>query len=479
MTQDTHGRRAHASRVSFLIDAASYFAALTEALAAAERRIWIVGWDFHGRTRLRPDAPSGALPDEIGPLLEALVLRRPALHVHLLEWDYSLLYAVERGLGPWTDLAWARHPRFALERDDRHPFGASQHQKLVVIDDVLAFAGGIDLTLRRWDTPEHAAGDPARVDLAGRAYGAFHDAQIAVDGAAARALSALARERWRHATGESLGPLPARRDAWPASLVPDARDCTVAIARTVPPFGGRRGVREVEALWLDSIARARRSLYIESQYFTAPCVAEALCARLAERAGPEVLLVLPARCSGWIEESTMGRLRIELLRALRTADRYGRLGVFAPMLSGDRPLSLHSKLCIVDDDLARIGSANLSARSMGFDSECDVALLSEGRSDLRAAIAGLRTRLIAEHTGLSCAELEARANGSLLAAIPPRPAGARGLERIADEQAAVGGEWMRALPIDPDGEPPIPGGTGWIAAGCALALAVSAAVLRR
>src|SRR5262252_3572202 len=156
VTDGTWWRRAHAARVSFLIDVASYFAALAEALASAQRRIVIVGWDFHGRTRLRPDRPPGDLPDEIGPLLEALVAQRPALRVHLLEWDYSLLYAVERGLGPWTDLAWARDPRFELERDDCHPFGASQHQKLVVIDDALAFAGGIDLTLRRWETQDHA-----------------------------------------------------------------------------------------------------------------------------------------------------------------------------------------------------------------------------------------------------------------------------------------------------------------------------------
>ncbi|MDY6901599.1 MAG: AAA family ATPase, partial [Cyanobacteriota bacterium] len=44
-----------------------------------------------------------------------------------------------------------RRQRFVM--DDEHPIGASQHQKIVVIDDTVAFSGGIDLTEKRWDTP--------------------------------------------------------------------------------------------------------------------------------------------------------------------------------------------------------------------------------------------------------------------------------------------------------------------------------------
>src|SRR5262249_28796532 len=139
-------RTERAERLAFLVDGAQYFAALARALERAERRILIVGWDFHGRTRLRPDAPVDELPDEIGPRLRALLERKPGLCVHVLEWNYSLLYAVERRLAPWLDSNWCRHERFAFRLDDQHPFGASQHQKLVAIDDALAFTGGLDLT---------------------------------------------------------------------------------------------------------------------------------------------------------------------------------------------------------------------------------------------------------------------------------------------------------------------------------------------
>src|SRR5262245_46408453 len=241
-------RRERAGRVAFLVDGSSYFGALAAALERAERRVLIVGWDFHARTRLCPGAPEGEVPDELGPRLDALVRRRPELRVHVLEWDYSLLYALERRLSPWLDSAWGRHERFAFRLDDRHPFGASQHQKLVVVDDALAFTGGLDLTLRRLDTPEHLGDDPRRVAPDGRPYEPFHDVQIAVDGPAARALGELASERWRRATGETLEPVPRGPDPWPDALGADAREATVAIARTEPEQSGVPAVREVQAL---------------------------------------------------------------------------------------------------------------------------------------------------------------------------------------------------------------------------------------
>ncbi len=451
-------RTERAGRVAFLVDGARYFAALAQALERVERSVLIVGWDFHGRTRLRPDSPVDDLPDELGPRLDALVRRRPELEVRVLEWDYSLLYALERRFASWLDTAWSRHERFQLRLDDQHPFGASQHQKLVVLDDALAFTGGLDLTLRRWDTSEHHCDDPRRVAPDGRPYDPFHDVQIAVDGAAARALGELARERWRRATGEVLAPVRPGPDPWPDALEPDAGDAPIAIARTEPALDSAPPVREVQALLRAAIAGARRSIYIESQYFTAPCAAEALRARLGERDGPEIVLVLPARCSGWIEQNTMGRLRVDLVRSLREADRFKRLRVLAPLATGGAPINVHSKLCIVDRTFLKIGSANLSARSMAMDSECDLVLESGDRPDLRRAIGGLRTRLLAEHLGVSATQFEAAlllARGSLVAAIDSLAGGERGLVPVTGCERAAGGDWMRALPIDPEDPLPI------------------------
>ena len=65
-------RVARADRASVLIDGASYFARLEAALRNAQRSILIVGWDFDGSIRLRPDASAEESPP-LGPLLRALV----------------------------------------------------------------------------------------------------------------------------------------------------------------------------------------------------------------------------------------------------------------------------------------------------------------------------------------------------------------------------------------------------------------------
>jgi uncharacterized membrane protein YdjX (TVP38/TMEM64 family) len=66
---------------------------------------------------------------------------------------------------------------------------------------------------------------------------------------------------------------------------------------------------------------------------------------------------------------------------------------------------VHSKVMIVDDRVLRIGSANLNHRSMGTDTECDLAI--EARNDgERAAIRRARARLLADHCGVLAAEAD-------------------------------------------------------------------------
>lgn len=442
--------------MALLVDAAAYFAALAAAAERAERAIRIVGWDVHSRLRLRRDPDRSGLPDELAPFLDALCARRPDLQVQLLDWDFAMLYALERESFPVFRLGWRTHDRMRFELDARHPLGASHHQKLVVIDDALAFVGGIDLAASRWDTREHRPEDPRRQKPDGTRYGPFHDVQAAVDGAAARALAELARERWRRATGEALAPVEGGGDPWPAELVPDLRDVPVAIARTEPGFDGRAEVREVERLHLDAIAAARQRIYVENQYLTASRVGEALARRLEEADGPEVVMVLPRSCSGWLEETAMGVLRARLVRRLRQADRHARLRLLHPVVGGERRVDVHvhAKVMVVDDAYLRVGSANLSNRSMGLDTECDVAVEAEGNAQTARAIAGFRDGLLAEHLGVAPESFAAAVGetGSLAGAIERLRGGARTLEPLEAEVEA----WLDAVvPEGVDPERPV------------------------
>jgi uncharacterized membrane protein YdjX (TVP38/TMEM64 family) len=103
----------------------------------------------------------------------------------------------------------------------------------------------------------------------------------------------------------------------------------------------------------------------------------------------------------------MGAFFDGVVRELIAGDRHGRLRLVYPAASRARdiPTFIHSKVMIVDDELARIGSANFSHRSMGVDTECDLAAEARGRPDARAGILHIRNRLLAEHLGLSAEDV--------------------------------------------------------------------------
>ena len=395
---------ARAERVALLVDADAYFKAFYDAALRARRSITILAWDFNSQTRLHFDpVPEGGPPALLGELLNYLVRRHRGLHVNVLDWDYPMVYGADREFPPVYGFGWKPSRRVRLRYDDTHPVAGSQHQKIVLIDDALAFVGGTDLAVRRWDTSEHRPDEPRRIAY-GKPYPPVHDLMVAVDGDAARALAAIARERWRLATGKTLKPVSAGDDPWPPALEPDLRDVDVGIARTIPPRGEAPAVREVERLYLDMIAAGRKHIYIENQYFTAPRLAAALEQRLAEPGGPEVVLVLRLLSHGWLEEHTMHVLRSRLIRRLKDADRYARFHVYYPHMPGLPEgwcLDVHSKAMVVDERCLRIGSANLCSRSMGVDTECDVLIESLGEARVAAAITGFRDRLIAEHLGVA------------------------------------------------------------------------------
>jgi phosphatidylserine/phosphatidylglycerophosphate/cardiolipin synthase-like enzyme/membrane protein DedA with SNARE-associated domain len=402
---ETCWRRERAERVAFLIDAADYFRALRSSIIRAERTIDLLGWDIHSKTPLIPGDPDRPAEDgwpvRLGDLLLEAVRRNRRLRVSVLSWDFAVVFALDREILPLYRLPWKSHRRLRLVLDADHPPAASHHQKVVVIDDRVAYCGGIDVTTSRWDTREHPADPSSRLNPDGRSYRPFHDVQMVVDGDAALALGDLARMRWRRATGRRRRAVSAPSDPWPTGIEPHLRNVTVAIARTEPAYKRRPEIREVEALYLESIRAARRFIYIENQYFTSVAVAEAIAESLAKPEGPEIVMVLPYTCLGWLEETAMGVGRTRLLRRLREVDAHGRLAVYYPQLPDQPPeaLSVHSKVMVIDDRMVRVGSSNLSNRSMSLDTECDLAIEAEGRNDVREAIVRFRNELIAEHSG--------------------------------------------------------------------------------
>ncbi|WP_169064363.1 phospholipase D-like domain-containing protein [Geodermatophilus dictyosporus] len=430
---ETCWRIERADRHAVFVDAADYFATLKRAVLRAERRVLFIGWDFDPRIRLDPRAPGPAREDRLGRVLERAVVANPRLEIGVLQWDLGMVVALTRRMAPLVLLDRRTPDRLRLTVDTHHPIGGAHHQKIVVIDDCLAFAGGIDVTADRWDTSEHRTRHPLRHrPHSTRLRGPWHDVTSLVSGPAARAIGDLARERWESGTGEHLEPVTDVEACWPDDVEPFLTDVDVAVSRTRPEHGGTELVHEIELLWLAVIAAARRTVYIETQYFANRRIAEAIAERLQEEDGPEFVVLNPLSADSWLEVRAMDTARVKLVDLVRRADRHDRFRLLVPVTEERRSVYVHAKVTCLDDRLLRIGSSNLNNRSMGLDTECDVSI--EARTghpreqELRSAVLALRHRLLGEHLGVDADEVAAaveRCGGSLVRAIDSlvRPTG--------------------------------------------------------
>ena len=158
-------------------------------------------------------------------------------------------------------------------------------------------------------------------------------------GDVAGVLGELGRERWKVATRADLAPIDPCDDDWPTDLEPMFRDVDIAIARTRAAYDNLPEVREIETLYLDMIAAAKRFIYFENQYFTSGKIAAAIATRMAEDDPPEIVMVMPRTADGWLEQQAMDAARLQLVATIGKADRHNRFRVYIPVTKGgDRHL---------------------------------------------------------------------------------------------------------------------------------------------
>ena len=323
------------------------------------------------------------------------------MDIEILKWSFGVFSMMGRAT-MWYDLSrWAAHPRIKFKFDTAHPVGCSHHQKIAVLDDKVAVCGGIDMTDKRWDTRDHKEHDERRKTPHGRSYGPWHDATMMMEGDVAKALAELGADRWTCAGGESLsGVEGVETSPWPDALVPQFENIEVGIARTRAAYRQWDAVDEIEQLYIQHIKRAKHFIYAESQYFASRVIAEAILARVQEDDPPEIVIVHPANADGWLEQQAMDHARAELVRAIQQADHKGRFSIWNPYVE-TTPIYVHAKIMVVDDEILRIGSANMNNRSMGLDSECDVFIdkARPGNEHVGDAIRDIRYSLLAEHCG--------------------------------------------------------------------------------
>ena len=404
-------RKETAPRAALLIDMEAYFDAAMEAMSRAKHCVHLLNWAFEANTLFHPEpGGTGMDSDRIGNFLIALA-KNLDIDVRVLCWKSAMPVAATQHFFPFVDREAFAGTKVRFVLDGKLPIGACHHQKMIVIDDAIAFCGGGDIGPDRWDTPEHLDDNPRREKTRrdNKCFDSRHEVMGLVDGPAALALGDLFRDRWRRATGEVLGACPpVRTPRWPGKTPPAFADIDIGISRTGAAWRGYGQVRENEMLHIASVRAARACIYMENQYFTSPLIAAELAKRLAEPDGPEVILVSTEHSPSYFDQVTMDRTRLTFIRTLKDADRHGRFHAYSPVTTLGRTIIVHAKLTIIDDTLLRIGSANINNRSLGFDTESDLSLeaTGQGSSANRAQITRLRNTLLAHWLGCRKEQLE-------------------------------------------------------------------------
>ncbi len=443
--------RADVERSGVLIDAHNYYRAFYHAAGQARRYILLAGWRFNTDTRLVRGDDARANGGEVSllPFLARLCRERPDLRVYVLAWDFSMNYALEWEGRQRQTFEAAAPGRIHFRYDGRHAVGGSHHMKFSVVDGRVAFVGGLDFCADDWDDRRHRAHHPDRADSGLEPHGPYHDMQAFLQGPAAAELAGYFAGRWHAATGEELLlPPPPAEPLDPVRPTVRVVARRVALCRNHPrTLADPQPVLEIRQLYADAIAAARELVYLENQYFSSTFVFEALADRLRAPGRPrlDVVIVLPKQPHSWVEALAMELPRVELIERLRDVARATghRLGVYYTTprdRSGvEVPTLVHSKLLLIDDRFLTIGSANASNRSMGVDSELNVAWEATGPEDaaLVRSIRRVRMSLLAEHCGA-------------LRRLPERRGLRRrqGLVAHLDRQAAAGNCRLRPLTSD-------------------------------
>jgi phosphatidylserine/phosphatidylglycerophosphate/cardiolipin synthase-like enzyme len=363
--------------IDVLIDGEQVLAAIAEAIRGARRSVRIAGWHSAPHFALERGEP----PTVLRELLAATAARGVEVRVLLWAGAPFRVFTPARADVRADAEELARDTAVRVALDDRERLLHCHHEKLVVVDDELAFVGGVDLTDLggdRWDTPRH----PARGRLG------WHDAGTRLRGPIVADVAAHLDLRWTAVTGEALPPVP----------VPGRTGgTTIQLLRTIPERvydSIRDGAFGILEGYMRSLRSARELVYLESQFFWLPEVVHLLSEKLREPPSDRlrVVVLLPSKANNG-QEDTRGMLAY-LTDADRGRGRFLATTIDAMTGSTVDRLYVHAKIGIVDDRWLTIGSANLNAHSFFNDTEVNVQVTDE------ALVRATRLRLWSEHLGL-------------------------------------------------------------------------------
>lgn len=477
----------------WLVDGRDYMWNLSRAIMLARERIYIHDWWLSPELQMRR-------PHMERYRLDQLLERKAKEGVKI----YVILYQEVSNRTTPTDSNYTKqrltalHPNILVQRSPSHfqtgTFYWAHHEKLCVIDEAIAFMGGVDLCFGRWDTPQHILiddPDPEEEGSAqiwpGKDYSnarisdfftltkpfedmydrqkiprmPWHDVGMHIVGQPARDLCRHFVQRWNY-----LLRIKNHSRTMPFLLPPPdfksheldeqglTGTCEIQICRSCGPWSmgtSSRVESSIQNAYLKAIQMSDHFVYIENQFFITSTVVndtvienrigDALVSRIirAHREGTNwkacIMIPLLPGFPFPVDHSDASSVRIILECQNRTICRgphsiYGRLRkeginpedyitVFCLRNWGKLPgnvltsemVYIHGKVCIVDDRLAIIGSANINERSQRGDRDSEIAAIIRDTDMIDGTMDGkpykvgrfahtLRVRLMREHIGV-------------------------------------------------------------------------------
>jgi phosphatidylserine/phosphatidylglycerophosphate/cardiolipin synthase-like enzyme len=355
------------SHVEFLVDGAEVLPRMVDDVRAAKSHVHVTGWFFTPTFRMGDDGPT---------LRELLADAARRVDVRVLAWAGAPLPLFHPGRGEVRQMRdeLTRGTGIQMQLDARERPLHCHHEKVVLVDDRVAYVGGIDLTSLAGNRLDSSLHKP-------RSGVGWHDASFRLEGPIVADVAEHFRLRW-------VGPLPEPRDPEPAGGV-DAQ-----LVRTVPENvydGLPRGEFTILESYLRALRSAERFVYLESQFLWSPELIEILAGKLRDPPHPDfrVVVVLPANPNNG-KDDTRGQLGV-LVEAAKQGggeERFLACTLFQP---GGNSVYVHAKIGIVDDRWLTVGSANLNEHSLFNDTELNVVLRDE------AFVRAARLRLWEEH----------------------------------------------------------------------------------
>jgi len=316
------------NRIKLLPEPRAAFADIVEAIDAAEHSVHVQYYIYR--------------PDRIGTRIRDALIRkaRDGVKVRFMYDGIGSWRLSGKFLKPMRDTGIIISP-FLPGRSfrERWSINLRNHRKLVIVDDRLAFTGGLNVG------DEYLGRDPT--------YGYWRDTQMALEGPVVRQLIDVFMEDWYCATDEQV----------PILCVQASQSPNEPVLAQVIPDGPDLDVRPLRSVLLAAILEAEKSITLSTGYFVpTQSLQEALCT--AAQRGVKVRLLVAGAPTYWYTLWAGRSFYAELLNLGAEIYEYAG-GLF------------HAKVLTVDGCWSLVGTPNFDFRSLEINFEVAVAMCDE------------------------------------------------------------------------------------------------------